>query len=379
MSRQSLLLVSLAAALAVVVGCGGESGPEPVPPPQTSGQVSGRITGVADPTQYAITVDGRPVDAQPGPSGGFTIRGIPPGTHTIGCIGPGGMQGSYVPVRVRRGQTVNAGEISPEIGGQIAGMVTRMQPDGALEPLAQVEVVATSGPMAFPDPPGTEPVPVGRGVADDEIVISAFTDDGGSYVMKAVPSGAYDVSIVVPGTEPSIEFVWVEGGRTSVADFTLYPAPEQGVGTVEGTVTGEGAGALEAAQVTVTAGQPWPIPLPPPVMEALRKSHLDAGLIVPPSAGGAEPGGPGEPGLPPSIEVRVFSTLTDSAGNYSLNVPVGSHWIECWLDGWDWEGDDLVIERDKVTTRDFRLKQWIDDGPPPPGSGTDPSQPVWPD
>ena len=377
MRRPDFLLPLLVAACVAFVGCGGEgTGPGPTPPPQTSGQVTGRVTGVADPGDYTITVDGRPVNVRPGANGQFTIPGVPPGAHTIGCVGPGGMQGGYVAVRVRRGQTVNTGPVVPETGGQIAGIVTRWLSDGALEPVPQVEVVATSGLIGLPEPMPTDPVVIGGGAADDEIVISAFTDDGGSYIMRAVPPGAYDVSVIVPGNEPLIQFVWVDAGHTSVADFTLYPAPEQGVGTVRGTVTGEGEGVLEGAEIMVTTGQPWPVPLPDPVLQALAKSHLDAGL----TPGNTEPGGPGTvPNVPPWIEVRVFSTLSDQDGRYSLNVPVGTHWIECWLDGWEWEGDDIVIEKGKTITKEFVLGKWDDYPPPPSVPGTDPNRPVWPD
>ncbi len=377
--RNLPLVVGLLVLISVLLlGCGG-GGPEPgpAPPPGNSGQIAGRIAGVADPADYTITVDGRPVKVRPGTNGSFTIPGVPPGAHTIGCIDPGGMQGGYVAVRVRRGQTVNAGDISPEMGGQIAGMVTRWLPDGTLEPVAQVEVVATSGGGIISVPAPTDPVPVGRDTAGNDVVINAFTDDSGSYLMKAVPPGPYDVSVVVAGNEPMIQFVWVEAGHTSVADFTLYPAPEQGVGTVTGTVTGEGEGPLEGAEITVTTGEPWPVPVPLPVVRALADSRLDAGLLpagTVPGGGGTVPE-PTDPNIPPYIEVRVFGTLSDQDGRYSLNLPVGTHWIECWLEGWEWQGDDIVIEKHKTITKDFVLQEW-DEPIPWPCPDNDPNCPV---
>lgn len=379
MRRLPMAVALLVVITVVLAGCGG-GGPEPIPPPANSGQVAGRITGAENAADYTITVDGRPVNVRPGANGEFTIPGVPPGAHTIGCIDPGGMQGGYVAVRVRRGRTVNAGDVSPNIGGQIAGMVTRWLSEGNLEPLAQVEVVATSGGgiILEPDPTGpTAPVPVGRGTDGNEVVINAFTDDSGSYLMKAVPPGPYDVSVVVAGNDPMIQFVWVEAGHTSVADFTLYPAPEQGVGTVKGTVTGEGEGPLEGAEITVTAGEPWPVPVPLPVARALAESRLDGGLLSA-AAGSSEPGGspdPTQPDSPPYIEVRVFGTLSDEDGRYLLNVPVGTHQIECWLEGWEWQGDEIVIERNKTTTKDFVLEKW-DEPIPWPCPDNDPNCPV---
>ncbi len=383
--RNWLLVVALLVPIsAVLVGCGGD-GSGPAPPPGNSGQIAGRVAGVANAADYTITVDGRPVQVRPGANGSFTIPGVPPGAHTIGCVGPGGMQGGYVAVRVRRGQTANAGEISPELGGQIAGIVTRWLSGGTLEPVPQMEVVATPDPNVWIENPPDEPVPIGRGATgttDDGIVISTFTDDNGSYIMKAVPPGSYSVSVIVPGDEANMQFVWVEAGRTSAADFTLYPAPEEGVGTVEGTVTGEGEGPLEGAQVTLTTGEPWIVPLPAGALAALAQSRLDAGLLSPlqrsDPGGGNDPGDPTDPGVPvepPWFEVRVFSTLSDQDGRYSLNVPVGTQWIECWMDGWEWQGENIVIEKHTTTTKDFVLEKW-DEPIPWPCPSNDPNCPV---
>jgi hypothetical protein len=377
LSRLPLVVALLVPISVVLLGCGGGS-PGTEPPPANSGQIAGRVTGVANAADYTITVDGRPVNARPSANGSFTIPGVPPGTHIVGCIDPGGMQGGYVAVRVRKGQTVSAGDIAPDLGGQIAGIVTRWLSDGTLEPVPQAEVVATLGGGIIFEPAPTEPVPVGRGMSDEEVVISAFTDDSGSYLMKAVPPGEYDVSVVVAGNDPMIQYVWVEAGHTSVADFTLYPAPEQGVGTVRGTITGEGEGPLEGAEITVTTGEPWPVPLPLSVVRALAESRLDAGLL-PAAAGSSEPGAPTDPMPPdgrPYIEVRVFGTLSDQDGNYSLNVPVGTHWIECWLEGWEWQGDEIVIEKEKTITKDFVLQKWDEPIPWPPCPDNDPDCPV---
>lgn len=385
MTRLPLAAALLLAVSVLLFGCGG-GGPGTAPPPANSGEIAGRVTGVTDAADYTITVDGRPVKVRPSANGSFTIPGVPPGAHTIGCIGPGGMQGGYVAVRVRKGQTVNAGDIAPELGGQIAGIVTRWLSGGTLEPVPQTEVVATSDPNVWIENPPDDPVPIGRGATGttgDQIVINAFTDDNGSYVMKAVPAGSYSVSVIIPGEEASMQFVWVEAGHTSVADFTLYPAPEEGVGTVEGTVTGEGEGPLEGAQVTLTTGQPWIVPLPARALTALIESRLAAGLPSPlqqsEPGGPSDPTDPGDPGMPidepPWFEVRAFSTLSDQNGHYSLNVPVGNHWIECWLDAWEWQGEQIVIEKDQTVTKDFALGKW-DEPIPLPCPDNDPDCPV---
>ena len=82
----------------------------------------------------------------------------------------------------------------------------------------------------------------------------------------------------------------------------------------------------------------------------------------------------GTDGCLPWIEVQVFNTLTDAQGHYSLNVPIGTHFIECWADGWDWQGQDVTIEKDQTTTVNFDLTQWTDPGWDP-GDPTDPPKP----
>jgi len=124
--------------------------------------------------------------------------------------------------------------------------------------------------------------------------------------------------------------------------------------------------------VTLTTGQPWPVPVP--------LANLEKWLDTRPGGGSGMPicTDPNNPDciVPPWIEVQVFNTLTDAAGHYSLNVPIGTHFIECWLDGWDWQGQDVTIEKDQTTPVDFDLVKWTDPGPiEPPDAGhpTDPS------
>jgi len=365
MGRVAPLLIGIVI-IALLAGCGGGGGP--TPPPNTAGNVTGRIAGVSDPSAYTITVDGQPVNAHPDANGEFAIRGVPPGNHTIGCIAPGGMQGAYKAVVVRRGRSTSVGDVEPTLGGQIAGMVTKVLEDGTIEAVEGVEVTATSAVNWEPGTDSSAPVPIGRTGDPDQIVISAFTNANGSFVMDAVPAGAYDVSVVVPGYDPQIQYVWVDPGMSVSVNFRVYPAPEQGVGTVEGLVTGEKDGAvgpLEGAQITVTTGQPWPVPVPLANVEKWLSARPGGGSgdVTPPCADG---------NCPPSwIEVQVFNTLTDAAGHYSLNVPIGTQFIECWLDGFEWQGQDVVIEKNQTTTVNFKLEPWTDPGPIP----VDPTKP----
>jgi hypothetical protein len=202
------------------------------------------------------------------------------------------------------------------------------------------------------------------GGGETEPTFSAITDESGSYLMKAVPVGGYDVEVVVPGFDPQILFVWVDAGRTSPADFTVYPTPEQGVGTVKGTVSGGGQ-LIEGAIVTLTVYRGWPVPVPEGVFRALMKAHAAAGFAC------TDPGGGGGVS-PPWIGPDQFTTLTDQDGKYSLNVPVGTHFIECWADGYEWQGEDVTIEKHQTTVKDFELNPWTE---PPPVEPGDPGKP----
>lgn len=357
--------------LCVMLGCGGGSAP---PEDPGSSEIAGRITGADDPTGYTLTLDGQPVDVTPGANGTFVIPNVPPGAHTVGCIAPGGARGGYGSVVVVDGQRAEMPPIVAGPAGQIAGIVTRMLDGGGLELVADVEVIAAPSTLALPggDVPldTSSPVPIGRGGEPDRVIIGAFTDADGSYLMKAVPPGLYDVSLVVAGYEPLVQFAWVAPGTTSAVDFMLVPAREQGVGTVKGVVMGKGVGPLEGARITVTTGSPWPVPLPCEVVDALAEGAL-AGIVapcpLPPVGDTGDPTDPGGgPGGMPWIEVDVFTTLTDHEGAYSLNVPVGTHFIECWLEGWEWDGAEVTIEKDQTTRQSFRLEEWGDPPPPPP-------------
>jgi len=366
--RPACLLVVGLILPVIAIGCGGSNGPGDRP---GGSDILGKVVGVSDPPSYSLVLDGTALRTRPAASGDFAIRAVAPGTHTVGVVGPDGMHGAYVAAQCRKGRPVNVGDVRPELGGQIAGIVTEAHADGTLTPVDGVEVVATASNTW---PPGTgtpeRPIPIGGG--DTGPTFSALTDESGSYLMKAVPTGSYDVSVVVPGFDPQMQYVWVDAGHTSVADFTVYPAPEQGVGTVEGVVTSTGDGQqgqpIEGALVTLTVGQPWPVPLPPSVGVALIKAHRDRGLCVPPTD-------PNDPTRPPWIGPGQFTTLTDANGHYSLNVPVGTHFIECWAEGFEWQGEDVTIERNQTTTRNFDLQRWTEPPPPEPG---DPGQPPRP-
>jgi len=170
----------------------------------------------------------------------------------------------------------------------------------------------------------------------------AITDESGAYAFRAVPPGSYRVSVVVPGFEAAVQFVYVSVGLTSVADFQLLEAIEEGVGTVEGTVTGSDGAPLLGALVTIYAEENY---VPPRLSEDSRRAAAAAGRRVEPK----------------DIWRGWFSTLTDRSGHYSLNVPSGYLYLEVSADGFLPAVRSLVLRPDETLTVDVALEP----APPP--------------
>lgn len=376
--RTLMLVLSVAVVLGLLAGCGG-GGSSPVNPGGT-GDLRGQLTGVANPASFQILVDGSPTSVTPASDGRFTIPRVPAGSHTISLVGGGGMLGAHRNCDVVAGDTTDIGVITPVVGGQIVGLVMRKATDGSLSPLPGVEVLADANPPVYimgqqnsggtdpsdPGDPGVILPPPGDG---DGITLRAITDANGSYVIPAVPEGAYVVSVNVPGLMQGVNWVWVTAGTTAVADFQLEEAIDPGVGTVQGTimgvtvpgavpVNGTNGGKrepLEGALVTIYADQPWmppvdgrPRPLPNPVPTAAGLQLLQATGF-----------------MPPIYEFREFSTLTDAAGHYSLNVPSGYLTISVYKDGYDGVVERFALRPRQVVTKDYTLNSW----PPAPEPG----------
>jgi len=369
LSASLVLVVALVSLVPLVVGCGGSSTGGGNPPPQPAGNtITGKVEAAGGGAGYDVLLDGQLVPGAMRPDGSYVIEGVPPGEHRVAVIDRGGMSGGYTTVVVVDGEDVEAPEIVPALGGQIVGMVT-VQEEGALRALPGVKVTAVPNdlvvimsrpadggvtPSIYPPPPLPE--------------FSAFTEEDGSYRIRAVPEGEYTVTVAVPGYTQGWQWVWVEAGRTAVADFRLRPAVDPGVGTVQGQVLGvtddKGVAPIEGAMVTIYCDMPWE-PIGPPLGPDGREPGTVPGDDDPDGVViGPEPG----PDLPPPWFYGL-STLTDSEGRYSLNAPAGYASIDVWADGFEPSWDEIVIEADQVLTRNFRLQQWEWEEPPPPEPG----------
>lgn len=282
----------------------------------------------------SFQVDGAAVRPQVSRSG-FTLRRVPAGTHTLSVVDTASGAGSHRAVTVRRGGSTNVGTIPLQPGGQITGIVSRLtDPNGALEPLAGVEVVAERE---------DDPVPL-----DAAVRLEAFTGDDGVYSFRAVAPGFYRVSVVVPGLEAGVAFVFVEVGRTSVADFILQEAIAPGVGTVSGVVSAGGA-PVEGALVTIYSNDF----LPPTVRPADVRAAAARGKAY--------------RATPLSLIRGVFATLTDQNGHYSLNVPSGRLLLEVYADGFLPVSLPVVLHARETQTVDVSL----DPLPPPEAGGVE--------
>jgi hypothetical protein len=369
-----LVLLTLAA------GCGGGGGGSTTTGGGTSasvGTLSAKVTtaGVAVST-LQVSVDGQPVTAPIAADGSFTVPGLPPGDHVVDVVENGGMMAGRATFTITGGGTATLPVPIPLTGsGLITGMVTTQAGTGPSTPMAGVEVDARGGltpmmgaggsttvgsptdptaPLIYPPPP--------------LLTYTAITAADGTYKMTGVASGPYLVSVVVPGFKPAYAWVFVTADATVTADFVLEAVVTPGIGTVSGTVTGsktDGTTApLEGATVIIAMGTAWIPPAPQPMPMMSLGASAVATPIMP----------------PPDIAVKVFRTLTDASGHYSLNVPAGAGKAIAWAQGYVPNNQAITVTADATLPLDFLLKELtnvppmpppVPPGPPaPPGGGT---------
>lgn len=348
---RTLALCAVVLLVVVMAGCGGGGS---TPTSQTHGTVEGTLSA-ADASNYDLILDGQKLDAAPDASGHFSIPNLPAGNHSLTVAGNTGFMGAHVSFVIDSdGGLVDVGDIVPRAGGQIVGLVSKADDFGNLTPLEGVEVLADTEVIYYED---GKPTTGARSKQDGETVqLRAVTDSNGSYVIPAVPEGSYVVSVSVPGLVQGVNWVYVSPGTTAAADFQLLEAIEEGVGTVTGTILGVNENSeeapLEGATVTIysdgawTPSQPEPLPLP---VAALAKA------LLPKSADAC---------LPPDYSFEQFTTLTDAAGKYTLNVPSGHLSLSAWAEGYDCIGDSITLHPKETVSRDYKLTVFTNVEPP---------------
>ncbi|MEN6545947.1 MAG: carboxypeptidase-like regulatory domain-containing protein [Armatimonadia bacterium] len=339
---RDLVLVLLILTVCLLAGCGG--GGKSAVTPTGNGSITGQVAG-PNPSECNLVLDGTELDVHPGSDGSFTIPNLPAGNHYLSIISDDGLVGTHLVVDVDPDETSDLGDITLQPGGQIAGLVMQKDEVGNLSPLAGVTVVADPEPVYIMDGQTSTDPPASDG---EELALRAITNDNGSYVIPAVPEGAYVVTVNVPGLVQGVAYVWVSAGTTATADFQLVPAIEEGVGTVRGTIRGTGdttpAGtAIEGVTVTITCNGNWqpisPEPLPIPVA-------LIGKALVPKQATGI---------VCPPYWFNQFTTLTDQNGEYSLNVPSGYLSISVWAEGYEGAYGSFSLQPRQTVVKDYTL------------------------
>lgn len=337
-----LALMALVLSMFLLAGCGG--GGKSSVTPTGNGSVTGQVLG-ADPSEYTLVLDGAELDLHPDASGSFTIPNLPAGNHYLSVISGDGMTGAHLVVDVDPDDTSDLGNIALQPGGQIVGLVLQKDESNNLTPLAGVTVVADPEPVYIMDgEPNTDP-PASDG---EDLALRAITDGNGSYVIPAVPEGAYVVTVNVPGLVQGVAYVWVSAGTTATADFQLLPAIEEGVGTVRGTIKGVGgapaAAPLEGATVTITCDGTWqpirpddPLPMPVALLGKGLAPRQATSIICPP------------------YWFNQFTTLTDQNGEYSLNVPSGYLSISVWAEGYEGAYESFSLRPRQTVVKDYTL------------------------
>lgn len=373
------LVVALALVVAIpfVTGCGG-GGTNDVVDPQGN-TITGKVD-TAGGAEYDVMLDGSPVPDAMRADGTYLIEGVPPGDHRVAVIERGTNSGGYVSVEVRDGEDATAPDITPELGGQIVGMVT-VDGDDGIHALGGVEVVAVRSDMiVIMSKPTQDGVAPSIYPPEPLPEFSTFTGDDGSYRIPAVPEGEYTVTVALPEYEQGWQWVWVGAGQTAAADFRLRAAVDPGVGTVEGRVMGVGDKAgepVEGAMVSIYSDVPWqPIgPICPPGGGCVDG---DPGEDPAPSSKPDGPAPPEDIGMMPPPWFDGVSTLTDADGRYSLNAPAGYGSIDVWAPDFEPAWGEITIEANQTQTRNFELWAWQEipyPDPPPPAPGPEPLPP----
>ena len=144
-------------------------------------------------------------------------------------------------------------------------------------------------------------------IYEDTVIDSTLTDSFGDYTVTGLPPGSYTVTASKANYDTGVTGAIVSAGQTAAADFALEPNP----GTISGTVIG----AISSL----------------PISGALIEVSLGSTII--------------------------FSTLTDSSGDYSISgVSPGSYVVQARAANYQSGAKGAIVLAGQTTTVDFALQ-----------------------
>ncbi len=277
-----------------------------------------------------------------GPDGGYTLRGILPGSYVVNIAVRGYTSASMIVDVVA--QTVstcsialNKAAITTSDTGTLKGTVS-LESDGTVTPLAgalvRLRPVETSDEDSLNQPlpamlyqvaaDSNRPVKIDPVTGNIDSIqecpreLIAYTNETGSYVIENIPAGSYRAKAVSPGMDvkgAAVTVVITANGGI-VQDFTLTLKKINGI-EITGTVT-DSTSNKPIAKAGVRCILSQPITVRRQTMKRNRQTYemktaSGDGLVIKPNATGNLDG-----------DSMVIYAITDESGKYKVISPAVS-------------------------------------------------------
>lgn len=348
-------------ALALAAGCGGGGGSTPPAAGTTTLRGQVQLPSGQSAADMLVKVEGTALQVRPNADGSFVIANVPPGVQTVSAFSPATNVGAHVAVTVPNGGTVIVPPMQVGAGGQIAGIVTVVGADGSLQAKAGAAIVAVSGgPIMMAQDGVNIAAPTSGGgaqpAATTDVRLTATSGDDGSFVIKAVPAGGYQVTASLSGYDDQQRFVFVSVASTAAADFTFGQPPQPAMGTVKGVVSTKNANGqlVPVAGVQVYGDAVYPMMgaagaggagTAVPAGKARTRSRQDAS------------GAPAVPSIYPVPPIWQGSyATTDENGAYTLTLLAGHHTIQAQSRDYQDASAEVDVVGNQTVTLNFTLE-----------------------
>jgi protocatechuate 3,4-dioxygenase beta subunit len=322
MSRFSRLPLFLIAVLLVLFLAGCSSGGGSAGGPAAGGGATGNtIKGTAGTDAegpLTVTVEGTDLSAVTGAGGAFEIPDVPPGRHTVRLMNADGSLACYLNFNSEAGGgTIDVGNLPLIPCGKISGLVTE---SASGRPIAGARI--SLNPLIFPEE--------GSSNAYRPTFLAALSDREGSYELKGVPPGSYQIIASRDGFEQCEKTVEVQEGSTTPCDFQL-------------TASGQNEGKLRG-KVSFSAPDGSILPMPGAVVTLVPAlapvACKDEDLLI--------------TSMPPP---PACMTITDWDGTYMIaGITPGTYRAEAMSRGFITDVREVGITAGGETTADFILR-----------------------